>query len=288
MKKRILCFMMAVVACVGLCLGLVACGEKDNDPLSAFSTKFNTNNGSAIETQYGVIEIEPIPERSGYQFMGWFDNKSLDGERIEFPYTPDSDKVFYAAWQLTDEKAAVIQFFKDTYAHPSFNSSVKKITFSDGKYIYEREVYPTDNSEGVYQFIYNTKNDTFEIHGNWALVVTTRTARIYWTVSTHHIFTWGECNSGISVLNEVSYYLDQGANKDLLLVQTNLYTINTTSHSETSAKLKFTANTNNSYSRLSMYNMTSNQATEEDALQMVFDNSLKYANDFLYSEPLRI
>ena len=288
MKKRILSLIMAIVACIGLCLGLAACGEEAIDPLSTYSTKFHTNKGSAIETRYGIIKTEPVPERIGYQFAGWFDDSSLNGERITFPYTPQSSGDLYAAWQLTDSKAAVVQFFKDEQVSRSSYLAIGTVTYQNGKYIYERSFSPTEDSLYVYQFVYDTVNDYFTLYGNFVYIYYIGNTRNYLKIATNQTFFWGEFDSNYSLLNEISYYRDQGANKDLLLIQTNLYTISTISHTETSATIKFTANANNSYSRLALSGLIADQETEEKWIKLIYDDAIKYANDFLYYEPYRI
>ena len=58
---------------------------------SQSSTDKFTKGGDGVEL--------PSPERSGYNFLGWFTNKEGTGEKIESPYIPTDNVTLYAKWE---------------------------------------------------------------------------------------------------------------------------------------------------------------------------------------------
>lgn len=74
-----------------------------------YSITFNLGGGNLAETPVDKYNIEtaditlPISSRTGYTFVGWFDNDQLSGEAIDcIPLGSHDDKVFYAKWQTID------------------------------------------------------------------------------------------------------------------------------------------------------------------------------------------
>ena len=74
-----------------------------------YSITFNLGGGNLAETPVSKYNIEteditlPIPSRTGYTFVGWFDNDQLSGGAIDcIPLGSHDDKVFYAKWQTID------------------------------------------------------------------------------------------------------------------------------------------------------------------------------------------
>ncbi len=64
-----------------------------------YTATFVTNGGSSVAQITGKqISAEPVTEREGYSFAGWFDNEQLNGDRITFPYTLNKDATLYAKW----------------------------------------------------------------------------------------------------------------------------------------------------------------------------------------------
>ena len=288
--KRTKKSLLATVALITICASaqLVIGCNKESTNNNTFRTEFNTNKGSNISIKYGTINNEPIPTRTGYEFAGWFTDSDLKGNRVEFPYIPENDGELYAAWELTDEKAAVIQVFKDKYNNQSDLYSFEKMTYENEKYIYERNATPSDNITCMFRFTYNSKYDTFEITANEVFTFSGNGNRFYRKVFTNNSFNWGKFDSGFSILNEVSYYKYQGINLDLYLIQTNLYNIKTISHDKNTATIEFTPNTNNGYSRLQTYHITDTQQDEEASLQYIYNQSIIWTNDFLYRENITI
>ena len=72
---------------------------------------FETNGGSTIAMRsYSVIETSPVTTRSGYTFVGWYDNIELEGNPITFPYTPTKTTVLYAKWVKDAAEKFMVNF----------------------------------------------------------------------------------------------------------------------------------------------------------------------------------
>lgn len=72
---------------------------------------FETNGGSTIAMRsYSVIETSPVTTRSGYTFVGWYDNIELEGNHITFPYTPTKTTVLYAKWEEVPAEKFIVEF----------------------------------------------------------------------------------------------------------------------------------------------------------------------------------
>ena len=60
---------------------------------------FETDGGSMIDAITSDEEISlPIPTRSGYRFMGWYDNPDCSGTALSSPYKASKDITIYAKW----------------------------------------------------------------------------------------------------------------------------------------------------------------------------------------------
>ncbi len=96
MKKATKILMITATLIIAVAL-LVACneGQQQND----YTVTYVTNGGSAVASQtLSQIATEPKTTRSGYSFVGWYDNPKFDGSRITFPYTLSKDITLYARW----------------------------------------------------------------------------------------------------------------------------------------------------------------------------------------------
>lgn len=68
-------------------------------PIATYTVDFETNGGNLIASvTTSKIETEPIPEKDGYTFEGWFENADFGGKRIEFPFAPTKNIALYAKW----------------------------------------------------------------------------------------------------------------------------------------------------------------------------------------------
>lgn len=101
-----------------------------------YSITFNLGGGSFAETPVSKYNIEtaditlPIPSRTGYTFVGWFDNDQLSGEAIDcIPLGSHDDKVFYAKWQTIDY--AITYDLNDANSvSPATNSTSNPATYT--------------------------------------------------------------------------------------------------------------------------------------------------------------
>ena len=101
-----------------------------------YSITFNLGGGSFAETPVDKYNIEtadltlPIPSRTGYTFVGWFDNDQLSGEAIDcIPLGSHDDKVFYAKWQTIDY--AITYDLNDANSvSPATNSTSNPATYT--------------------------------------------------------------------------------------------------------------------------------------------------------------
>ena len=101
-----------------------------------YSITFNLGGGNLAETPVSKYNIEtaditlPIPSRTGYTFVGWFDNDQLSGEAIDcIPLGSHDDKVFYAKWQTIDY--AITYDLNDANSvSPATNSTSNPATYT--------------------------------------------------------------------------------------------------------------------------------------------------------------
>lgn len=73
--------------------------------LEIFTVAYNSNGGSELETERVTegqsVDAPEAPAKADYVFGGWFDNEELEGEAVEFPYTPAASVILYAKWLCT-------------------------------------------------------------------------------------------------------------------------------------------------------------------------------------------
>lgn len=70
---------------------------------SNYIVYFESNGGSEVSPRMCVkgesVLTSPVSVKSNYSFLGWFENKRLSGEPVEFPYTPKKTLTLYAGWE---------------------------------------------------------------------------------------------------------------------------------------------------------------------------------------------
>ena len=143
-----------------------------------YSITFNLGGGNLAETPVSKYNIEtadiilPIPSRTGYTFVGWFDNDQLSGEAIDcIPLGSHDDKVFYAKWQTIDY--AITYDLNDANSvSPATNSTSNPATYT----IEDAVVFEDPTREG-YKFtgwsISNIDVGTYgekTITANWQII----------------------------------------------------------------------------------------------------------------------
>lgn len=102
MKKRSAILILTLLFCVSLIISVfVGCQpeKKPQQPDPEHTVTFDSDGGSEVLQAKGQVSEEPVPQKDGYEFAGWFKNKELDGERVKFPFKPDADATLYACWR---------------------------------------------------------------------------------------------------------------------------------------------------------------------------------------------
>lgn len=113
-----------------LAFSLAAChktsGDDNNNPdtppspptppaPTEFTVTFDSCGGNTVPSVKGkTVQTEPLPEKDGFDFVGWYENSDYSGNRVVFPYTISKDVKFYAKWQ---EKATHVQSTLDDFEY---------------------------------------------------------------------------------------------------------------------------------------------------------------------------
>lgn len=67
-----------------------ACGKEGVAPIGLYHYQFDTDGGIAVDaidgSSYDTISVLPTPERSGAEFLGWYNEAGEKVERIDVPY----------------------------------------------------------------------------------------------------------------------------------------------------------------------------------------------------------
>ncbi len=139
-----------------LAFSLVAChktsGDDNNNPdtppspptppaPTEFTVTFDSCGGNTIPAVKGkTVQTEPLPEKDGFDFVGWYENSDYSGNRVVFPYTISKDVKFYAKWQ---EKATYVQSTLDDF---DYTEADGKITLTKYKGNKEHIILPENAS----------------------------------------------------------------------------------------------------------------------------------------------
>lgn len=97
MKKSKIMVAAAILAVIAIAVAVIAfsCGSKKE-----FEVSFETNGGSEIQSvklSEGDSYTLPVPQRSGYEFDGWYLTADFSGNAVE-TFVVNEDTVFYAKW----------------------------------------------------------------------------------------------------------------------------------------------------------------------------------------------
>ena len=94
-----------VLSCIALCGGERKKTASDGNETTAHSISFDSNSGSEVQSivsESGKPITEPIPEKEGMIFDGWYTSNdggiTLD-EKFDFGYMPDGNVQLYAKWK---------------------------------------------------------------------------------------------------------------------------------------------------------------------------------------------
>lgn len=106
-----------------------------------FTVTFDSCGGNTVPSVKGkTVQTEPLPEKDGFDFVGWYDNSDYSGNRVVFPYTISKDVKFYAKWQ---EKATYVQSTLDDF---DYTEADGKITLTKYKGNKEHIILPENAS----------------------------------------------------------------------------------------------------------------------------------------------
>lgn len=114
-----------------------------------YTVTFNSNGGSAVSAQTvnkGDYATEKTPTKSGYEFVGWYSDVSLETE-FDFSTQISSNIVLYAKWEYIPKEFAVIFYLTGgTYPDGTTNSVIQKVTED------ETPEYPEEPTKNGYNF----------------------------------------------------------------------------------------------------------------------------------------
>lgn len=106
-----------------------------------FTVTFDSCGGNTVPSIKGkTVQTEPLPEKDGFDFVGWYENSDYSGNRVVFPYTISKDVKFYAKWQ---EKATYVQSTLDDF---DYTEADGKITLTKYKGNKEHIILPENAS----------------------------------------------------------------------------------------------------------------------------------------------
>lgn len=129
-----------------LAFSLAAChktsGDDNNNPdtppspptppaPTEFTVTFDSCGGNTIPSVKGkTVQTEPLPEKDGFDFVGWYENSDYSGNRVVFPYTVSKDVKFYAKWQ---EKATYVQSTLDDFEYTEADGKITLTKYKGNK-----------------------------------------------------------------------------------------------------------------------------------------------------------
>lgn len=129
-----------------LAFSLAAChktsGDDNNNPdtppsppappaPTEFTVTFDSCGGNTVPSVKGkTVQTEPLPEKDGFDFVGWYENSDYSGNRVVFPYTISKDVKLYAKWQ---EKATYVQSTLDDFEYTEADGKITLTKYKGNK-----------------------------------------------------------------------------------------------------------------------------------------------------------
>lgn len=96
-----------------------------------FTVTFDSCGGNTVPAVKGkTVQTEPLPEKDGFDFVGWYENSDYSGNRVVFPYTISKDVKFYAKWQ---EKATHVQSTLDDFEYTEADGKITLTKYKGNK-----------------------------------------------------------------------------------------------------------------------------------------------------------
>lgn len=144
--KKTFVMIATLVTILLLAFSLAAChktsGDDNNNPdtppspptppaPTEFTVTFDPCGGNTIPSVKGkTVQTEPLPEKDGFDFVGWYENSDYSGNRVVFPYTISKDVKFYAKWQ---EKATYVQSTLDDFEYTEADGKITLTKYKGNK-----------------------------------------------------------------------------------------------------------------------------------------------------------
>lgn len=144
--KKSFVMIATLVTILLLAFSLAAChktsGDDNNNPdtpptpptppaPTEFTVTFDSCGGNTIPSVKGkTVQTEPLPEKDGFDFVGWYENSDYSGNRVVFPYTISKDVKFYAKWQ---EKATYVQSTLDDFEYTEADGKITLTKYKGNK-----------------------------------------------------------------------------------------------------------------------------------------------------------
>lgn len=144
--KKTFVMIATLVTILLLAFSLAAChktsGDDNNNPdtppsppappaPTEFTVMFDSCGGNTVPSVKGkTVQTEPLPEKDGFDFVGWYENSDYSGNRVVFPYTISKDVKFYAKWQ---EKATYVQSTLDDFEYTEADGKITLTKYKGNK-----------------------------------------------------------------------------------------------------------------------------------------------------------
>lgn len=144
--KKTFVMIATLVTILLLAFSLAAChktsGDDNNNPdtppsppappaPTEFTVTFDSCGGNTVPSVKGkTVQTEPLPEKDGFDFVGWYENSDYSGNRVVFPYTISKDVKFYAKWQ---EKATYVQSTLDDFEYTEADGKITLTKYKGNK-----------------------------------------------------------------------------------------------------------------------------------------------------------
>lgn len=144
--KKTFVMIATLVTILLLAFSLAAChktsGDDNNNPdtppspptppaPTEFTVTFDSCGGNTVPAVKGkTVQNEPLPEKDGFDFVGWYENSDYSGNRVVFPYTISKDVKLYAKWQ---EKATYVQSTLDDFEYTEADGKITLTKYKGNK-----------------------------------------------------------------------------------------------------------------------------------------------------------
>lgn len=144
--KKTFVMIATLITILLLAFSLAAChktsGDDNNNPdtpptpptppaPTEFTVTFDSCGGNTVPAVKGkTVQNEPLPEKDGFDFVGWYENSDYSGNRVVFPYTISKDVKFYAKWQ---EKATYVQSTLDDFEYTEADGKITLTKYKGNK-----------------------------------------------------------------------------------------------------------------------------------------------------------